>query len=237
LKLSKFLLLLGLGSFFLGLSIFSVQTFAQTNEHEEHDSEQLENVLNDYRKNNNEMVKRLQEMNSDGNISESEKAELIKLYKSTPGGKGASLDQKAMLKNMEPTIRTLTKHFSSMSFDQARSMMAQNISQTPAKPMLKIFPKFVDFVTHLLRSDTALLSLFNMVKDKKKLLHFLIVNVVIFIMGFFILRKKPDLSFGQRFVRWFIKKGTLISLRVGVLIYFFSNEIGPTWTIAVNTFF
>lgn len=235
--------LIGLGVLFLGLSFFSSPSFSQSSarddvefvEHEGHDSEELENVLDDYRSKNSELVDMVQEMNKDGSISPEDQAKLLNMYGK---GKGQSkFSQKEMLKNLEPSIKRLSRHYNSMPFDQAKKELTSSVSQTPAKFIIKIFPKFMTFFTNMVRSDNALLKLMSMLKDKDKLMKFLFVNIAIFILGIFILRKKPGMSIMERMSRWLLKRGIITGLRISVLIFFFSNELAPTWAIAMNSFF
>ncbi|WP_127716047.1 hypothetical protein [Halobacteriovorax sp. HLS] len=230
-----------LGVVLLGFSFLPTFSYSQNSdveyvENEDHDSEELENVIENYRKENSEMVNMLQEMNKDGKISEEEKMKLAQMYAGNmkPGQK---MDRAEMLKKMPAMIKQLTGQFSRMSRPAARAKIQENIDQTPAKAIFKFIPKGVDFITDLLRSDTALISLLGMFKDKAKLTQFFIANLVTFILGFFILKKSKEASFFERVTKWFMKKGIIYSLRVGILMYFFSNEVGPTWVIFSNTFF
>ena len=240
--LSKSIKYIGLGFFLLGLFVSSpyihAQSDAQRNveyvENEGHDSEELENVIEDYRKKNSKVIDSLNEMNKDGGISPAEQAKIMNMYS---GGKGGNKpDMAAMLSKMVPAIKVINQHFGSMSYEASRSEIEKSISKTPAKVIFNSMPKGIDFVTTLVRDNKALLSALNMFKDKAKLFQFFIINVVLFILGFFILRKSKDASFSERISKWCIKKALLTSIRIGVLVYFFGDELGPTWNIFQGTF-
>lgn len=239
---SKKIHYIGLGLILLGLFISVDSSYAQHDarrdveyvENEGHDSEELENVINDYEKKNSKMIDALNEMNQDGNISAAEQAKIISMYS---GGKpGEKVDMSQMISKMIPAIKMINQRFGSMSYDAARAEIESSILQTPAKPIFKAMPKGIDFVTALVRDDKALIASTGMFKDKEKLLHFFIANVAIFILGFFILRKSKDARFIEKLSKWAIKKVLLTSVRIGLLVYFFGNDLGPTWKIFRNTF-
>jgi hypothetical protein len=229
---------IGLGVFLLGLFVSTPYIYAQE---ENHDSEDLENVINDYRKNNSKVIEALNEANADGKVSHAEALKIMEMQTGEKGlatnGPKGKLDPQEMIKRMIPAIKLINQRFGSVSYEAARTEIETNISQTPAKGIFKAMPKGVDFITKLVRDDKALIASTGIFTDKKKLYNFLIINVVIFIFGFFILRKSRDASFFEKVTKWFIKKTLLTSVRLGVLIYFFGTELGPTWNIFQDTFF
>lgn len=241
--------IVGLGIISLGLLFFPSTIIAQDNgrddteyidDGEDHDSEQLEQVLNDYRANNRELTDAIQEMNRDGNISADEKKKLMDIYSKATGktGKSGSAGaSKLSLEKFRPVIKQLNGQYGRMSYATAKSQIQNNINMTPAKGFFKAFPKMVDFVTHLIRDNQAMLSLLDMFKDRNKLLFFLAANICTILLGWILKRRvSKDAGFSERLTKWIMRKGIIFGLRFGILLLFFKTEIYPTWTIVKKVF-
>jgi hypothetical protein len=97
-------------------------------------------------------------------------------------------------------------------------------------PVIEVFPRSLDFIVNLFQDPVALPQLFSIPKDRKKLVIFLIVNIVLFIAAK--IYKKIKKGEGA-FTRWIF----FFSLRMGVLFMFFKTELTPMFIVFKRTFF
>lgn len=213
-KLSLFLILV-LG---LGLSVLVPTVALSQGNYTDDSDDNIEDSLQDYRKQNQKLVERIQKTH--GGDSSGSKPKV-------------SLD----LEKLIPMIKQVNSVYSRMSYEASRAQINENISKSPAKGMAKAFPKTVDFITHLLRDNTALLSLVEMFKDKKKLLYFFLANVFTIILGFILSRlSSKDGSMGSRLFKWLCRKTFIYGLRLIILVFFFGTQLTPTFTIFKEVF-
>jgi hypothetical protein len=225
--------IVGLGIISLGLLFYPSNTFAQNNGHadEEYvdDGEEIENDLNDFRKSNKELTDTIQKMNSDGNISADEKKKLMEMYSSATGkgGKsGAPSAGKLDLEKFRPIIKQLNGQYGRMSYASAKGQIQSNIQMTPAKGLFNAFPKMIDFVTHLIRDNEAMISLLDMFKD-----------IATILLGWVLKRRvSKEAAFSEKLTKWIMRKGIVIGLRFGILLLFFKPQIYPTWLIVKKVF-
>ncbi|WP_372652719.1 hypothetical protein [Halobacteriovorax sp.] len=202
---------ISLGVLLLG----SISSYSQDNFSEDSD-DHLESSLEDYRKENQKLVKSIQDNH---------------------GGSKSSALGSLDLDKLRPLVKNLNSIYSRMSYQASREQVEQNIGQSPAKGVAKTFPKTVDFMTHLLRDNRALLGLLDMFKDKKKLTYFLLANIFTFILGFILARMSSKKgSIFKRLFGWIFRKTFIFGLRIFILIFFFGSELAPTFNIFQNVF-
>ncbi len=203
----------------LGFSILGPlsSTLAQDDYTEDSD-DHIEESLTNYRKENQKLVESIQRTHGNGT-------------------KGAMPKLDMSPDKLRPLITQVNSMYSRMSYEASRAQIAENISKSPAKGMTKVFPKSVDFITHLLRDNRALLYLLDMFKDKKKLLFFFLANLFTFILGFILVRmSSKESSMGKRLIRYFFRKLFIYGLRIFILIFFFGTELAPTFNIFKEVF-
>ncbi len=243
---------MGLGILSLGLFISSHDILAQNNAHqeteyvddgEEHDVEELEGVINQYRNQNKEVTEALQDFTKDGSLSEGDRKKILEMYSSAtgktgaPGPNGMGAGGKLDMEKFRPVIKQLNGQYGRMTYSSAKGQIQSNIEQTPAKGFFRAFPKMVDFVTHLIRDNSAMLSLLDMFKDRRKLLFYLGANIATIILGFILKRRvSKEAAFSERLSKWIFRKGLVMGMRFGLLLLFFKSEIYPTWQIVKKVF-
>lgn len=101
-------------------------------------------------------------------------------------------------------------------------------------------PKFIDFLDDLIRDDKALQKMANIVNDKKKLVAFFVFNILLFFIGYVFkkLHRAKNLESGamMRIVRFFWRLSFMSAIRIGVVIYFFGENLSPTWNLVQKNF-
>lgn len=216
-KFSNFLIILKIS---LGVLLLGPTTSFSQDDFSEDSDDHLETSLEDYRKENQEIVQKFQESQGVGTNGANSIA-------------SGSLD----MNKLRPLVKNINSVYGRMSFEESREQVQENISKSPAKGMVNIFPKSVDFITHLLRDNRALLGLIDMLKDKKKLTYFVLANIFTVILGFILARMSSKKgSFFKRLFGWIFRKTFIFGLRVFILIFFFGTELAPTFTIFKNVF-
>ncbi|CBW26426.1 putative membrane protein [Halobacteriovorax marinus SJ] len=196
-------------------------SFAQDGYTDDSD-DNLEESLHDFREQNQKLVEQIQ-----------------KTHGGAAGGSKGNLNIKPEMdvKKLRPIVKQLNSVYSRMSYESSRAQIQENISKSPAKGMAKAFPKTVDFITHLLRDNQALLSLLDMFKDKQKLLYFLLANIFTIILGFVLARRaSKEGSLFSRLFKWMFRKCFIYGLRIFILIFFFGSELAPTFNIVKEVF-
>lgn len=101
-------------------------------------------------------------------------------------------------------------------------------------------PKFIDFLDDLIRDDQALQKVANIINDKKKLSAFFVFNILLFLIGhiFKKLHRAKNLKSGamMRIVRFFWRFSFMSAIRLGVIIYFYGENLSPTWNLVQKNF-
>lgn len=145
-----------------------------------------------------------------------------KLSKKLGDGKaGAGLDK---------MVKLSLRGFREKSPAELRADLASRFEGSLLGPVIKTFPKLLDFVVNLFQDEQALPKLFSIPKDRKKLYIFIGVNVALFIAAKVYKHiKKGKGALG----RWL----TFTMLRFGVLFGFFHKELTPMLQVAKKTFF
>ena len=138
-------------------------------------------------------------------------------------------------KNVDKLSNLVLKQFQKESPDKLRRELESQLSDTFMAPIFKTFPKTLDLPVNMLQDKHALPSLYTIPKDKKKLIIFAVINILLFIVAFVVKRKQKRNRAGliKGFMRW----ASILGLRVGFLFYFYGKEIMPSLRVISKTFF
>lgn len=165
--------------------------------------------------------------------------DMAKLQEAMQSGDQAKINEATamMTKNlagkeggMDKLLDLSLKSFREKSPSELRAELEKKSSASIFGPVIETFPKSLDLVVNLFQDPVALPKLFTIPKDRKRLLNFLIVNIVIFISAWIFKKVKKGKA---PFSRWIF----FFSLRMGVLFFFFSAELIPTLGVFKRTFF
>lgn len=135
---------------------------------------------------------------------------------------------------MQKLIKYSLEQFRSKSFAQVRAELQSKVDGTLFEPVVNAAPKLLDFFTNLLRDPLALPEFFKIAANRTKLLIFLGINILLFIIKWLIKKKekKKKAPFGERLSRFFFFFG----LRLVLIGVFFHNELWPMVIVAKRTF-
>lgn len=142
-------------------------------------------------------------------------------------GKGAAAGMKAMADNA-------LSQFRNMEPVELREQLKSQINGTLFAPIIKSFPKVLDFVVNLFRDNEALPQLFTIPVDRKKLYIFAGLNILLMIIGWIVKKKQKEKGAGffSGLKRWI----TLFSLRIVLLFVFYGKELMPGVRVFKDTF-
>jgi hypothetical protein len=174
-----------------------------------------------------EDMEKLQQAMAEGNqekVNEITKKLAVKMGK----GKGAAAGMQAMADNALSQFRMMDPR-------ELRSQLETQINGTLFAPVIKTFPKLLDFTVNLFRDAEALPKLFTIPADRTKLYIFAGLNLMLMIMSWVIKKKqqndkKPGMFSGVK--RWFM----MFSMRIVLLFVFYGKELMPGMRVFKETF-
>lgn len=230
--------------------------FAQNEEAERddtkiHSTEALQKDLDNFKGNSEEVMQKLQEVMGEEDMKALEEAmangDQVKVKELTQKLSQSVASGKAGQKGLETMAALALKGFQDLSPTELRTQLESRMAGTLFEPIIKTFPKIMNFLVMILQDKTALPTLFTIPKDRKKLIIFAVLNLVLFIFGKLLKRAqgpkkgvgntkklkiqhKPSSFSGLK--RWLL----LFSLRMGLLAYFYGTEIYPTLLVAKRAF-
>lgn len=201
----------------------------QSNDVDTDEDESLEEQLKRIQIQNSNFVKQAKQMQESGSIDTGKLLEIFgskskQNSTSTTGGSGKISDQMYLI--MEP-FRTLSR-------SDVMTNIRGTIESTPAGVYVNKYPQIYEFIVDVLRSNDAMRSFARIADDKKKLTIFFILNVTVFIIAFILKRigRNKRINFLKR-VRLFV---FIFTVRMGLFIGFFHNEVGPIWNLFKSNF-
>ena len=106
----------------------------------------------------------------------------------------------------------------------------------PGKILSK-FPKLTYFIADLIKDKHALPGLHNILKQKKKILIYLVIVFISFLINWLMKKKlKQNVSFIYSFFRWWARLFFMTGIRLGSFIYLFQIELTPLWHVMKKSF-
>lgn len=181
--------------------------------------ENLENSLKDYEN----ALKPLQEKAASGTLTHTEALQMLKSLSNTPGHKELEVPPEYKGHYAE-TVYTILAPFREMSEAQVRGQLEQKFKKGKVLSHVEnLEPRVVDLMTKTIRSERALPDVTMMLADREKLIRFLMINIVLFITGIVWRRKnrKNLVGVGTLFFAWFKRFCVLVTLKIGVFLWFF----------------
>ncbi len=254
--------LLTLGLFIKGPVLFAQDPQSETvpqsetqNEavEEIHDSQKLEKVLHDYNKDQKKVeadAEAIKAMQATGEISEEEldkgqlnDPELEKAYKKAQnvlGGMGKG-GKKKDLKNIKysEAIREALRPLQQLSESELMATLKENTKETKAAEYIARFPQIMLLAVRLIKDPEAIPALARILDDQDKLIRFGGVMIATILFGFFLRRlmAREGRSIPKALTFWFLRFLIMAGLRLGLILFFYGNELTPALRIASATLY
>jgi hypothetical protein len=208
---------------------------------EVHDSEKLDKMLVQY---NQEKDKNLESTHPiiDNEQSEVSDAEIEKAAENRvkAGLNSNKLDPKSLKEiKYSEAMKVALGPLQVMSEKQLVTLLSDNTKGTKAEKLISQFPLISLFAVRLIKDKEALPSLVKIIEDEKKLIHFSAAILCSMIFAFILKRfmKKEGRTILKSISLWFLRFLIVSFLRICIVYYFFSMEIGPSLKLARMTFF
>ena len=262
--LFKLRILIFLGLLFIGPGIFAQTDSNDINQEknqqnknqdknqieEDHDTKNLDNLLIDYNKNKEKVLKdaaKILEADENDEVANkelginqnNEPADKAALKKATSTFKNI-IDPKSLKKTKySDALRVALEPLQRMSEKELVQLLKDNTSGSKASTYIDRFPKLAIFTVRLIKDKDALPNLAKILDDQERLIRFLGIMISTILIAFLLKRlmKRKGRSVVQALSFWFLRFIIISSLRFGILIYFFSSELSPLFSITSKTFF
>ena len=238
-KISKWPLLVS--GLFLFLFSFSILTQEPSEKDPAADTsgqdvQDIEKEMKNFRQ-SNQLLKAMENMDPaarkrlEAAVARGDSMAIMKEMKGMKLEGGKKVEMKDMLKMSLST-------FQAQSESDMIKQFTANVSNTPAGPIVKKYPKVMVFFVKLLRDKIALPTLFQILDDKKKLIIFAVVNLCTIVLGFVIRRKQSASNNGvfHGITQWFTRFTFLTALRIGIFIGFYGALARPSWNVFKGVF-
>ncbi|MCO4754893.1 MAG: hypothetical protein KC478_10460 [Bacteriovoracaceae bacterium] len=160
----------------------------------------------------------------------------------TIGQSGQKFSAKDLFKgNASKIISMMLQQFSNMSDDQVKASMLRGAQGKPQEKFLKNNPKFLNFAAKLFKDPIALPQFAKIIDQRRKLTFFVGANICVFLFGFFVRKvqknRNPEKQFTTTMNQFIFRQILMNSIRLGVFLAFFHNEVGPLWKVFRSTMF
>lgn len=130
------------------------------------------------------------------------------------------------------SIKKTIAQFQGMSIIELENHIKITFKDSQYAPWFKKYPFFVTFIAEMLRSPEALPQMAKIADQKDKVVKISVGLLFTIILGMFMKRMVPkSAGFLLRCSHFFIRVFILNVLRIGIFVYFFKNEMGPTWIL------
>lgn len=254
---------------FLGLLFIGPSIFAQTDTsisatsddatqnknqiEEEHDTKNLDKLLIDYNKDQDQVLKdaaKIIQKDDNGELTNKELGvEQNNDSDERPALKKADLSMFDLKKRVDPNslkkmqyadaLRVALEPLQKMGEVELIKLLKENSKGSTAEVYIDRYPKLAVFTVRLIKSKEALPGLAQIIDDQDRLIHFAGIMITTILIAFFLKRlmKREGRSVGKALGLWFLRFLIISFLRLGIILYFFSTELAPTFNIATKTFF
>lgn len=209
-----------MGLFLLGPFSYAAGNFDKNAPMEEHNTAELEKLLESYRKDPEKIIKNFEHLkNSDNSKS----------------NKNSKVPPKKM--TYSQSIRQVLIPLQSMPEAELRQVLSESIEKSGTLSPLKKFPFVLNLWVGLIKEKEAIPQLVSIFENQTKLIHFGISFLLTIVLGF-VLRmamRKKDRTIAKAMYYWFLRFVGILILRIFIVIYFFGPQLKPAFQVFVRT--
>lgn len=137
-------------------------------------------------------------------------------------------------------VKEILESYKEAPEEQVVEHLKSRIRILPLGNMIAEDSRFFPFIARVLKHEKALPGLFGIIKDRKRLLIFLGLNILIFLAGYMWKRNhrnNSDVGMMDKIKRTFVRIITIQGFHFGLFLVYFRAEIIPFWEITSKTFF
>lgn len=174
-----------------------------------------------------------------GLVKQSEKLDTDHMIKSliqasNPNLTKEQLDKMKLSEAMSLAMAPLKK----MSSEDMKSMVLEQSRGSKYYNLLVQYPKFLSVIIELIKDDRAVPQMVKVIEDKDRLKTFAAVMLCSILFGFVVARiiTTKDKNLFKIFGLFLFRVLFMISVRIGIIYYFFAEEIGPAFNVVLKVF-
>lgn len=244
--------------FYVGLVFLGPYSFAQNEKqinelsestseiNEEHDTQNLNKLLIDYNKDQQKVLNDAKKMLSEKNADESGDESDGEAFTNQSRGRRKKIksdeDNASLnLKNVKysEAVKIALAPLQKMSESELSKLLGDNIAGSTTKKILSKYPSIIHFTVRLIKDKLAIPSLAKIIDDEKRLIRFSLTMLSTFLISIVLkyLLKKSGRTILMAISLWFLRFIIMCSIRMGIIVYFFSQELAPTFKIAMDLLF
>jgi hypothetical protein len=137
------------------------------------------------------------------------------------------------------TIAESIRPFQKISEKELLEQLSSNIKDSKLAPLFKNNPTITLFMVRMIQDKNALPDLAKIFENKDRFITFSYWMLGTFVLSFIIRRiiKINNAGFFEAVFLWFIRFFIILFVRLGLIYYFFSNELEPSFKVIGKTFF
>lgn len=239
-QLSKTLLILTLG-LLLGGGLFNLSANDSSLD-EDHQTKDLEDLLDKYQKDSNAVLESYSNFDEEGNTLSEED---IKSLEGSVKKKAVDKDYIHALKkrskgeeelSLKEQVALALSPLQNLDDRRLTEFLNQAIHQSKISIISEKVPGFVDLLKRMIKSKDAIPGIVNISADKRKLIFFLgaiLASLIISFVSkkFFYGKNSGCLGIIVGFVLHVL---FMMAIRVGIIIYFFGEDLKPTFKIVTS---
>lgn len=206
-----------------------------TSIHSAAEKKNLEALLDQVRKENSTVLKAFGDKKSQKKLKEAinsgNTAELLKQLSS--GDKNVAMAKFFKKGESKKTMEALLAPYRKMGYRQVHSFLEKRFEGSKLGELAKEHKFIFDILTKLLVDRSALPSAVSIIEKRAQLALVLGINIAVFILGFILARFKKKFPFFsvKRLFYFFFRLILINGIRIGVLIYFFGEELDPLFQV------
>lgn len=240
---STFLILIFLGLFFIGPSLFAQTADDAPIIEEDHDTKNLDKLLINYNKDQEKVLKdaaQIQSTDEAGEFTDKELGTLNPTVNNPATNTKKKIDPNTLKKmKYSDALRVALEPLQKMSEKELVKLLRDNTKGSKTEMYLDRFPKFAVFTVRLIKDKDALPNIAKILDDQERLINFVGVLLFTTLIAFFLKRlmKREGRSIAKALSLWFLRFLIVSFLRFWILYSFYSTELTPTLNIASKTFF
>lgn len=229
----------------------------QTEIQEDHDTKNLDKLLQNYNKDQQQVLKDAEKLipkDDTGELSESEMGEGEVLDPNDENSlrgkeKIGVFDSKLLKAKSAPKVKGEKIHYAeemrksllplqSQSEKELIKLLLETTRKTEVGTYIDRFPKLAVFTIRLVKDPNALPMLVSILDDMDKVIHFAGLMISTILVAFLLKRlmKREGRPIWKAVGLWFFRFLIMTSLRIAIVFYFFDKQIEGVFKLAYKTF-
>lgn len=137
------------------------------------------------------------------------------------------------------SVRQALEPLQKLSEEELLKRLKEGSKDSPMRPYMERYPKVTLYSVRLIKDKDSIPSIMRILEDRDRLVTFISVMLFTVIFGFILKRimHREGRSFLKACAFFLTRVLILLCIRIGVIYYFYSNELTPAAKVFKQTFF